>query len=112
MVVLTGGGKRGCYRLPGIVCGAVTVVVCAVIALMADQSGRLRLGGPPAALIASGMDPAAAAWALADLGSGRGPIVLCSPERLVSFSFLAALGPAHGERVRRGRGSLRVGGGP
>jgi superfamily II DNA helicase RecQ len=49
------------------------------------------LGGHPVAMIASGMDASAAAQSLADVRSGRARIVLCSPERFASSSFLAAV---------------------
>jgi ATP-dependent DNA helicase RecQ len=91
VVMPTGGGKSLCYQLPGIATDALTVVVSPLIALMADQYRRLLLGGHPAAMIASGMDSGAAARALADVGDGRARIVLCSPERFASSSFLAAL---------------------
>ena len=58
---------------------------------MADQYRRLRLGGHPVAMIASGMDAGRAAKAIADVQSGEARIVLCSPERFASTSFLAAL---------------------
>ena len=91
VVMPTGGGKSLCYQLPGIACDELTVVVSPLIALMADQYRRLRLGGHPVAMIASGMDGATVAQALADVRGGRARIVLCSPERFASTSFLAAL---------------------
>jgi ATP-dependent DNA helicase RecQ len=91
VVMPTGGGKSLCYQLPGIASDALTVVVSPLIALMADQYRRLVLGGHPAAMIASGMDAAAAGRALADVRGGRARIVLCSPERFASSAFLAAL---------------------
>jgi ATP-dependent DNA helicase RecQ len=91
VVMPTGGGKSLCYQLPGIASDALTVVVSPLIALMADQYRRLVLGGHPAAMVASGMDASAAAQSLADVRGGRARIVLCSPERFASSSFLAAL---------------------
>ena len=91
VVMPTGGGKSLCYQLPGIASGELTVVVSPLIALMADQYRRLVLAGHPAAMIASGMEADAAARALADVRGGRARIVLCSPERFASSSFLAAL---------------------
>ncbi len=91
VVMPTGGGKSLCYQLPGIASEALTVVVSPLIALMADQYRRLVLGGHPAAMIASGMDAPQAARALSDVRGGRARIVLCSPERFASSSFLAAL---------------------
>jgi len=91
VVMPTGGGKSLCYQLPGLASDGLTVVVSPLIALMADQYRRLVLGGHPAVMIASGMDAGVAAQALADVRSGRARIVLCSPERFASSSFLAAL---------------------
>ncbi len=91
VVMPTGGGKSLCYQLPGLAADELTVVVSPLIALMADQYRRLLLGGHPAAMIASGMDAEAAARALADVREGRARIVLCSPERFASSTFLAAL---------------------
>ena len=91
VVMPTGGGKSLCYQLPGIASDDLTVVVSPLIALMADQYRRLRLGGHPVAMIASGMDAGRAAKAIADVQSGEARIVLCSPERFASTSFLAAL---------------------
>ncbi|MBV9818487.1 MAG: ATP-dependent DNA helicase RecQ [Solirubrobacterales bacterium] len=91
VVMPTGGGKSLCYQLPGIASDDLTVVVSPLIALMADQYRRLRQGGHPAAMIASGMDGAAVSRALADVRGGRARIVLCSPERFASASFMDAL---------------------
>ena len=95
VVMPTGGGKSLCYQLPGVASEALTIVVSPLIALMADQYRRLRLGGHPVAMIASGMDATASAAALADVRSGRARIVLCSPERFASAGFLAALAQRH-----------------
>jgi ATP-dependent DNA helicase RecQ len=91
VVMPTGGGKSLCYQLPGIAGPDLTVVVSPLIALMADQYRRLREGGHPVAMIASGMDGDAAARALADVRSGHARIVLCSPERFGSSAFLNAV---------------------
>ncbi len=91
VVMPTGGGKSLCYQLPGIATADLTVVVSPLIALMADQYRRLREGGHPVAMIASGMDSAAVAEALASVRSGRARIILCSPERFGSASFLDAV---------------------
>ena len=91
VVMPTGGGKSLCYQLPGIASGELTVVVSPLIALMADQYRRLLLGGHPAAMIASGMEEDAVMAALRAVRGGTARIVLCSPERFASASFLAAL---------------------
>ncbi|MGH2860275.1 MAG: RecQ family ATP-dependent DNA helicase, partial [Solirubrobacteraceae bacterium] len=91
VVMPTGGGKSLCYQLPGIATPDLTVVVSPLIALMADQYRRLRQGGHPVAMIASGMDAELVARALADVRGGRARIVLCSPERFGSPAFLDAV---------------------
>ncbi len=91
VVMPTGGGKSLCYQLPGIASDELTVVVSPLIALMADQYRRLRLGGHPVAMIASGMDAGSVSRATEDIRSGRARIALCSPERFASTSFLSAL---------------------
>ena len=91
VVMPTGGGKSLCYQLPGIASDDLTVVVSPLIALMADQYLRLRRAGHPVAMIASGMDAHAVSRALAGVRSGRARIVLCSPERFASTTFLDAL---------------------
>jgi ATP-dependent DNA helicase RecQ len=91
IVMPTGGGKSLCYQLPGIASDELTIVVSPLIALMADQYRRLTRGGHPAAMIASGMDPGAAARAIASIRDGEARIALCSPERFASSAFLAAL---------------------
>ena len=91
VVMPTGGGKSLCYQLPGIASDDLTVVVSPLIALMADQYRRLRLGGHPAAMIASGMDAEAVSASMRSVRDGRARIVLCSPERFASASFLSAL---------------------
>ncbi len=93
VVMPTGGGKSLCYQLPGIAGEGLTIVVSPLIALMADQWRRLRLGGHPVAMVASGMAPGAADRALAAVRDGNARIVLCSPERFASTSFLRALAP-------------------
>ena len=91
VVMPTGGGKSLCYQLPGIASDDLTIVVSPLIALMADQYRRLRLGGHPVAMIASGMDRDKVVRALGDVRSGQARIVLCSPERFASASFLDAV---------------------
>ncbi|MGH2877565.1 MAG: RecQ family ATP-dependent DNA helicase, partial [Solirubrobacteraceae bacterium] len=91
VVMPTGGGKSLCYQLPGIASDDLTIVVSPLIALMADQYRRLRLGGHPVAMIASGMPAGAADRGLSQVRDGTARLVLCSPERFGSASFLRAL---------------------
>ena len=97
VVMPTGGGKSLCYQLPGIASGDLTVVVSPLIALMADQYRRLRLGGHPAAMIASGMDADAAATALADVRERS------RPDRAVLPGAVCLLGVPGGSGAAQGR---------
>ncbi|MGH2979283.1 MAG: RecQ family ATP-dependent DNA helicase, partial [Solirubrobacterales bacterium] len=91
VVMPTGGGKSLCYQLPGIASADLTVIVSPLIALMADQYRRMLLGGHPVAMIASGMEERAVTEALRAIRGGNARIVLCSPERFASTSFMSAL---------------------
>jgi ATP-dependent DNA helicase RecQ len=90
IVMPTGGGKSLCYQLPGLASEDLTIVVSPLIALMTDQWRRLRAGGHPVAMIASGMSDEAAREALDAIG-GSARIAYCSPERFGAPSFQAAL---------------------
>jgi RecQ family ATP-dependent DNA helicase len=91
IVMPTGGGKSLCYQLPGLASEDLTIVVTPLIALMTDQWRRLRAGGHPVAMIASGMSDEAAREALEAVRDGTARIVYCSPERFGAPSFRAAL---------------------
>jgi ATP-dependent DNA helicase RecQ len=91
IVMPTGGGKSLCYQLPGLASEDLTIVVTPLIALMTDQWRRLRAGGHPVAMIASGMSDEAAREALGAVRGGEARIVYCSPERFGAPSFLAAV---------------------
>jgi ATP-dependent DNA helicase RecQ len=91
IVMPTGGGKSLCYQLPGLASEDLTIVVTPLIALMTDQWRRLRAGGHPVAMIASGMSDEAAHSALDAVRGGEARIVYCSPERFGAPSFQAAV---------------------
>ncbi len=58
LVMPTGAGKSLCYQLPGIARGGTTLVVSPLIALMEDQTDKLRQQGFRAERIHSGRDRA------------------------------------------------------
>ncbi len=92
VVMPTGGGKSLCYQLPGLASEQLTIVVSPLIALMADQWQRLRAGGHPAAMLASGLSDEAMREATRQVSDGTARIVYCSPERFGSSRFWEALG--------------------
>ena len=54
LVMPTGSGKSLCYQLPGVVRGGVTLVISPLIALMDDQTNKLRAMGFRAEQVHSG----------------------------------------------------------
>ena len=92
IVMPTGGGKSLCYQLPGLASEDLTIVVSPLIALMRDQARRLRGGGHPVTMIASGMSEENVARTMSEVRDGFARIVYCSPERFGSRVFLEAIG--------------------
>ncbi len=91
VVMPTGGGKSLCYQLPALAGEALVVVVSPLIALMADQLGRLQQAGVSAAMLASGMAEGHNAQALRSISSGEAQLVLAAPERFASRAFRETL---------------------
>ena len=91
VVMPTGGGKSLCYQLPALAGEALVVVVSPLIALMADQLGRLQQAGVNAAMLASGMAEGHNAQALRSISSGEARLVLAAPERFASRAFRKTL---------------------
>jgi len=91
LVMPTGAGKSLCYQLPGLARGGTTLVVSPLIALMEDQTEKLRRFGLSADRIHSGRDRAAAKTAAADYAGGRLDFLFVAPERLRIPSFVELL---------------------
>jgi DNA topoisomerase-3 len=82
LVMPTGAGKSLCYQLPGIARGGTTLVISPLIALMEDQSAKLRERGFAVECIHSGRDRAASRQACKDYLEGRLQFLFIAPERL------------------------------
>ena len=82
LVMPTGAGKSLCYQLPGLARGGTTLVISPLIALMEDQSGKLRERGFAVECIHSGRDRAASRQACLDYLNGRLQFLFIAPERL------------------------------
>lgn len=91
VVMPTGGGKSLCYQLPALASDALTVVVSPLIALIADQHGRLIEAGHRSVMLASNLSPEQNRAALEEIRSGHAQIVFCAPERFASRALRATL---------------------
>ena len=83
----TGAGKSLCYQLPGIARGATTLVISPLIALMEDQTEKLRQQGFRAERIHSGRDRLESRQACRDYLSGELDFLYIAPERLAVPGF-------------------------
>ncbi len=87
LVMPTGAGKSLCYQLPGIARGGTTLVVSPLIALMEDQSSKLRAQGFSVACIHSGQQRAVSRQVCIDYLNGRLQFLFIAPERLKVTGF-------------------------
>jgi len=82
LVMPTGSGKSLCYQLPGLVRGGTTVIVSPLIALMEDQTAKLRRVGLRVEPIHSGRPREDLRAACREYLAGRLDYLLLAPERL------------------------------
>lgn len=82
LVMPTGSGKSLCYQLPAIVRGGTGLVVSPLIALMEDQSAKLRALGFAAGRLHSGMDRSSLRQTCFDYLTGKLDFLFIAPERL------------------------------
>jgi DNA topoisomerase-3 len=87
LVMPTGAGKSLCYQLPGLARGGTTLVISPLIALMEDQSRKLRDRGFAVECIHSGRDRAASRQVCLDYLNGRLQFLFIAPERLRVTGF-------------------------
>src|SRR6185312_4416305 len=92
----TGSGKSLCYQLPALLMPGVTLVVSPLIALMKEQSERLRALGIAAACLDSTQSMEESRSVMGDLRSGKLRILYLAPERL------------NNERTREALQGLRI----
>jgi RecQ family ATP-dependent DNA helicase len=82
LVMPTGSGKSLCYQLPGIARGAATLVISPLIALMEDQTAKLREKGFRAEQIHSGRSREHARGVCRAYLDGGLDFLMIAPERL------------------------------
>ena len=87
LVMPTGAGKSLCYQLPGIARGATTLVISPLIALMEDQTEKLRQQGFRAERIHSGRDRMESRRVCKEYLEGELDFLHIAPERLAVPGF-------------------------
>lgn len=87
----TGAGKSLCYQLPAVLLPGTALVVSPLIALMKDQTERLRARGVAAARLDSSLGAAEEEAVLADFAAGRLKLLYLAPERLARPDFRETL---------------------
>ncbi len=92
-VLPTGGGKSLCYQVPALVLPHLTLVVSPLIALMKDQTERLRLLGVPAAAVHGALSSGEINAIMSEAGRGNLRLLYVAPERLESRTFRQLLRP-------------------
>ena len=86
-VLPTGGGKSVCYQVPALLFPHTTLVVSPLVALMQDQTQRLRQRGVAAACIHAGVPEDEIQLVLRSAQMGKLKLLYIAPERLESTSF-------------------------
>ena len=87
LVMPTGAGKSLCYQLPGIARGDTTIVISPLIALMEDQTDKLRQQGFRAERIHSGRDRLESRRVCKEYLAGELDFLYIAPERLAVPGF-------------------------
>ena len=87
----TGSGKSLVFQLPALLLPGLTIVVSPLISLMKDQTDKLEELGIGAVTINSSLTRREQADAAADVVSGDGKILYCTPERFRDRDFFDAL---------------------
>ena len=82
LVMPTGSGKSLCYQLPGMVRGGTTVVISPLIALMEDQTAKLKAQGFAAERIHSGRSREESRAVCRAYLDGKVDFLTIAPERL------------------------------
>lgn len=91
VVMPTGAGKSLCYQLPGIARGGTTLVISPLVALIDDQTAKLRSMGLRADRIHSGRSREDSRACCIQYLSGQLDFLFVAPERLALSGFIDML---------------------
>lgn len=86
-VLPTGGGKSLCYQVPALLFPHLTLVVSPLIALMKDQTERLRSRGVEAYALHTGVSQGEINDVIFRASQGNVKLLYVAPERLESTTF-------------------------
>lgn len=87
----TGGGKSICFQVPALAQDGICIVISPLIALMKDQVENLERRNIPALSLFTGMSNEQIRNTLQKSTTGAYKFLYCSPERLLSSTFLEYL---------------------
>ncbi|BDA79288.1 ATP-dependent DNA helicase RecQ [Leptospira kobayashii] len=87
----TGMGKSICYQVPALALDGLTIVISPLIALMQDQTLKLKQLGIDAGYINSSLSKTERIQSYSDLKNGKYKIIYVSPERFRKEDFIDAL---------------------
>ena len=90
-IMPTGAGKSLCYQLPALHLPGMTIVVSPLIALMKDQTDKLRELGIDVVQLNSALSTREALESLEGIAGDRTEFVLTTPERMTDPEFLDTL---------------------
>jgi ATP-dependent DNA helicase RecQ len=91
-IMPTGSGKSLTFQLPGMVLEGVTIVVSPLLALMKDQTDKLRKRGIHAARLDSTLTTVGEREMLQEIEEGVRKLIYVTPERAASPDFKEELG--------------------
>lgn len=91
VVMPTGAGKSLCYQLPGVARGGTTLVISPLVALIDDQTAKLRALGLRADRIHSGRSREDSRACCLQYLSGQLDFLFVAPERLALSGFIEML---------------------
>lgn len=91
VILPTGTGKSLCFLLPSLLCRGLTIIVYPLLALMNDQTSKLKANGIVFADLRGGQTKAQRKSMFDLLKSGKTKLVITNPETLLQQSIINEL---------------------
>ncbi|MCQ2749792.1 MAG: DEAD/DEAH box helicase [Clostridia bacterium] len=90
-VMPTGAGKSICFEIPALMMPGITIVISPLISLMKDQVDSLKARGIEADFVNSTKSSMDNFKIIKSAEKGKTKILYCTPERLLTPSFLESM---------------------